>query len=491
MAASSGWRVSGARGARLAHALVERSREAPSAFLRHGRGGAPAPVAHGSAAAAPPTRVSTLSSGLRVATCARPHTRTACVGAWVDAGTRFEAEQLNGSAHFLEHMIFKGTRNRSAAQIEEEAENLGAPLNAYTTREQTMYIANVQSRDTPWATELLADVLQNSTLEPSALDRERSIILRESQEIEKDTDELLLDHLHSTAFQHSPLGLSIIGPEHNVRSLTRDDIASYINTHYTAPRTVLVGTGAVDHEQLCASAEKLFTKLSSEGASASECISRSPSKFTGSEVRIRDDDFEKLHFSVAFEGPSHDDPDMVPMMVLQTMLGSYNRSTFGRSNTGTRLAHYVAANNLAERYYAFNHPYSDTGLFGVHAVTDAPMEADDLAWVIMSEMAGLSYVVEEDDVTRAKEQLKSSMATTQDMSHAGLAEEVGRHMLQYGRHVPRGEMFARIDSVSAESVKRAAQRFINDQEVAVAALGRTQFLPDYNWLRRYTYYNTF
>lgn len=475
---------------RLAHALVQKQ-SSDSVFLRHGRAGVPQQVQHWQQAAAPETHVSTLTNGLRVATCAKPHTRTACIGAWIDAGTRFEAEQKNGSAHFLEHMIFKGTTNRSAAQIEAEAENLGAPLNAYTTREQTMYMANVQSKDVTWGTELLADVLQSSTLEQAALDRERNIILREAQEIEKDTDELVLDHLHSTAFQHSPLGLSIIGPEENVRTISREDIQSYVNTHYNAQRMVLVGTGAVNHEQMCEAANKLFGNLSAFGPTAAECVEKNPSKFTGSEVRIRDDDFEKLHFSIAFEGPSYDDPDLIPMMVLQRMLGSYTRSSFGRTNTGTRLAHYMAANNLAERYYAFNHPYSDTGLFGVHAVTDEPMSADDLAWVIMNEMCGLSYVVEEDDVTRAKEQLKSSLVSAQDMSHAGLAEEVGRHVLQYGRHVPRTEMFARIDAVTAESIKAAAQRFLNDQEICVAALGQTQFLPDYTWLRRYTYSNLY
>lgn len=159
----------------------------------------------------------------------------------------------------------------------------------------------------------------------------------------------------------------------------------------------------------------------------------------------------------------------------------------GHVNIGPKLGQYISTNNLANKYHAFCHSYSDTGLFGVHAETDKPMDADDLAWAIMEEFSRLAYEVDEDDVTRAQEQLKASLASTADSSHAAYAEEIGRHMLAYGRHVPRSEMFARIDAISPEAVKAAAQRFVKDQEIVLAAIGPTQFLPDYNWFRRRTY----
>lgn len=131
----------------------------------------------------PETKVSTLSNGLRVASESNMSAETATVGVWIDAGSRFETAETNGTAHFLEHMIFKGTKKRNLRQLEEEIENMGGHLNAYTSREQTTYYAKVLKKDVPVAVDILADILQNSSFDEDRINRERNVILREMEEV--------------------------------------------------------------------------------------------------------------------------------------------------------------------------------------------------------------------------------------------------------------------------------------------------------------------
>lgn len=210
------------------------------------------------------------------------------MGVWIDAGSRYETAQNNGAAHFLEHMAFKGTQKRTQKQLEVEIENMGGHLNAYTSREQTVYYAKVFKDDVPKAMEILSDILQNSKLDEEAITRERGVILREMEEVNKVYEEVILDHLHETAFQGTGLGRTILGPEENIRSLSKGDLQAYINTHYTADRFVIAGAGAVDHKELTALTEQYFGGLK---ACAPEGVGSEfdPAMFTGSDKRIRFD----------------------------------------------------------------------------------------------------------------------------------------------------------------------------------------------------------
>lgn len=158
---------------------------------------------------APTTQLTTLPNGLTVATEAHPHAQTATVGVWIDAGSRAETDKTNGTAHFLEHMAFKGTNKRNQHALELEVENLGAHLNAYTSREQTVYYSKSFRKDVPQAVDIISDILQNSKLEKSAIERERDVIIREQQEVDKQLEEVVFDHLHAVAFQ----GTSHLSPD--------------------------------------------------------------------------------------------------------------------------------------------------------------------------------------------------------------------------------------------------------------------------------------
>ncbi|GMI99277.1 hypothetical protein like AT3G02090 [Hibiscus trionum] len=457
-------------------------------FLKYG---SPHPTltSHTHILSSPETKITTLPNGLRVATESTLSSRTATVGVWIDAGSRFETEETNGTAHFLEHMIFKGTEKRSARELEEEIENMGGHLNAYTSREQTTYYAKVMDKDVFKALDILADILQNSKFEENRISRERDVILREMEEVEGQMEEVIFDHLHSTAFQYTPLGRTILGPADNIRTITKEHLQNYIQTHYTAPRMVIAASGAVKHEEIVEQVKKLFTKLSSDPTTGSQLVMNEPASFTGSEVRMINDDVPLAQFAVAFEGASWTDPDSIALMVMQAMLGSWSKSAGGGKHMGSELAQRVCVNEIAESMMAFNTNYKDTGLFGVYAIAK-PDCLDDLAYAIMYETTKLAYRVSEADVIRARNQLKSSLMLHIDGT-SPVAEDIGRQLLTYGRRIPFAELFARIDAVDPSTIKRVANRFIYDRDIAIAAMGPIQGLPDYNWFRRRTYWNRY
>ncbi|KAH1038459.1 hypothetical protein J1N35_040202 [Gossypium stocksii] len=478
---------------RLAHCVNSRLRklEHPdSRFLKYGSPH-PTQTSHTHILSSPETKITTLSNGLRVATESSLHCRTATVGVWIDAGSRFESEETNGTAHFLEHMIFKGTEKRSAGALEEEIENMGGHLNAYTSREQTAYYAKVMGSDVLKALDILADILQNSKFEERSISRQRDAILREMrmQEVEGQTQEAVFDHLHSTAFQYTPLGRNIHGPVDNIKKITKDHLLNYIQTHYTAPRMVISASGAVKHEEIVDQAKKLFTNLSSESTTATQLVAKEPASFTGSDVRIVNDYLPLAEFAVAFEATAWTDPDSIALMVMQVMLGSWSKYAGGGKHMGSELAQKVSINEIAESMMAFNTNYKDTGLFGVYAVAK-PDCLGDLAYAIMSAITKLVYRVPEADVIRARNRLKSSLMRHTDGT-SPVAEDIGRQLLTYGRRIPYAELFARIDAVDPATIKRVANRFFYDRDMAIAAIGPVQDLPDYNWFRRRTYWNRY
>ena len=261
--------------------------------------------------------MSELSNGIRVAT-EDSGIPTCTVGVWIDAGSRYETPQNNGVAHFLEHMAFKGTSKRSQTQLELEIENMGAHLNAYTSREQTVYYAKCLSRDLPRAMEILADIIQNSKFGEEEIERERGVILREMQEVETNLQEVVFDHLHSVAFQQTPLGMTILGPTENIKKINRQDLVEYINTHYKGPRIVLAGAGGVDHNELVKLANEHFGNIKATYDS-SQVPELKSCRFTGSDIRVRDDSMPLAHVAIAVEGAGWANPDNIPLMVANTV----------------------------------------------------------------------------------------------------------------------------------------------------------------------------
>lgn len=211
----------------------------------------------------------------------------------------------------------------------------------------------------------MSDILQHSRLESEAIERERDVILREQEEVDKQLDEVVFDHLHATAYQSQPLGRTILGPKENIAGIQRQDLIDYIKTNYTADRMVLVSAGGVPHEHLVELAEKHFSRLPTAPPTglASQVAAEQKRKpdFVGSEVRIRDDTIPTAHIAIAVEGVSWKDDDYFTALVTQAIVGNWDRAMGNSPYLGSKLSRFVQENNLANSFMSFSTSYSDTG----------------------------------------------------------------------------------------------------------------------------------
>jgi processing peptidase subunit beta len=447
--------------------------------------------AYSVAAVAAPTKVSVLGSGLKVAS-EDSGGETATVGVWIDAGSSFENDADNGCAHFLEHMAFKGTTKRTQTELEQEIENIGGHLNAYTSREQTVYFAKVFKNDVPQAIDILSDILQNSKLDLGAIERERGVIMREMQEVMANKEEVIFDELHATAYQDTSLGRTILGPEENIMSITRDDLEKYIQTHYTAPRMCIAGAGAVTHDQLCDLSAKAFDMLPTKASSEVDLVREHT--FTGSDARFADSTATEAHFAFAFPTVGWTHPDSITFMVMQSLMGSWDRTSGAGKNISSSLCKELAREECAHSVMAFNTTYSNTGLFGIYGIAEHA-DVEDFLYIALNEMVRMVHKVSDWEVERAKNQLKTTLAMQLDSTSAA-CEDIGRQVLTYGRRLPMEEMFARIDAVDVAAINSAASNYIDDQDLAFVSIAPRddpkahpkRVIPDYNWLRRRTYW---
>ena len=339
----------------------------------------------------------------------------------------------------------------------------------------------------PAAVDILSDILQHSKLDPGAIERERDVILREQEEVDKQLEEVVFDHLHATAFQGQPLGRTILGPRKNIESIRRDDLVGYIQTNYKADRMVLVGAGGVPHAQLVELAEKHFSGLPStptdySGRGPVAAAAKARPDFIGSEVRVRDDTMPTANVAIAVEGVGWNDDDYFAALVTQAIVGNWDRAMGHSPYLGSKLSTFVSQNMLANSFMSFSTSYSDTGLWGIYLVTEALTRVDDLVHFTLREWTRLSHHVAAAETERAKAQLKASMLLSLDGTTA-VAEDVGRQIVTMGRRMAPAEVERAVDAVSEHDVMAFAKRRLWDRDVAVSAVGQIDGLLDYNRIR--------
>jgi predicted Zn-dependent peptidase len=399
--------------------------------------------------------LTTLPSGLRVVSHKMPELKTLSVGVWIDAGSRYEDAGENGISHMLEHMAFKGTETRSARAIAQEIEQVGGYLNAYTSREQTAYYARVLEEDLPLAVNLLGDILQHSTFDPAELERERSVIVQEIGQAQDTPEDLVFDYMQERAFPDQPLGRTILGPAEIVRGLGSDALRGYMAAHYHAPSMVVSAAGAVDHDRLVELAAGAFRTLPPQSPRALP-----PGRYVGGDLRV-EKDLEQAHLTLGLEGVTYDDPDYFTMQVFVGALGGGMSSRLFQEVREIR--------GLCYSIYAFSQSYADTGLIGIYAGTGAE-ELRELVPVVIGETLALAENCGEDEVQRAKAQLKAGLLMSLE-SCSGRAEQLARHLLVYGRLVPVEEFVRKIDVVDAFAVRRFAKRVLAGRAPTLAAIG--------------------
>ncbi len=408
-------------------------------------------------------RVTVLDNGLRVATQAMESVESASLGVWVGAGTRDEEPEINGAAHLLEHMAFKGTERRSALAIAEEIEAVGGHLNAYTSRENTAYYARVLKDDTPLALDIVADILQHSVLDPEELSRERAVVLQEIGQAADTPDDIIFDHFQATAFPDQPLGRPVLGTAEIVGGMQRQRLAEFMSTHYGRGRLVMAAAGKVDHDSLVEQAARAFDSLPDNGLIPAE-----PARYAGGEYREARK-LEQLHLVFGFAGVGHQHPDMYAESVLSNLLGGGMSSRLFQEIREKR--------GLVYAIYSFTAFYRDGGLFGIYAGTGDQMVGE-LVPVLCDEVTKVAEEVTEEEVARARTQLKAGLLMGLE-STSNRCEQLGQQMLMFGRPLPTSEVVEKVDAVDVAAVSRVAKELLH-RPLTLAAMGPVGGLEPYD-----------
>ena len=395
--------------------------------------------------------------------------KTASVGVWVDVGARYEAAEVNGVAHMLEHMAFKGTERRSARAIAEAIENVGGHLNAYTSREHTAYYARVMADDLPLAVDLLADILQHSAFDEAELARERGVVVQEIGQVQDTPDDLVFDLFQETAFPGQSLGRSILGPAELIAGHAAQRAG---RLHGAALRAG--APGAVRRRQGRARAPgRAGGAPVPRAADAPRVPSPPAARYEGGEWREARD-LEQAHLLVGLPAFSYLDDDFYALQVLSTMLGG---------GMSSRLFQEVRENRgLAYSVFSFASSYADTGLFGIYAGT-GEQETAELVPVVCDEFLKLIDQPGEEELVRARAQLKASLMMALESCFAQ-SEELARQLMIFGRRIPQDEVIARIDAVDQDAIRRVGARLRSGGGPTLAAIGPLAKLPPLEEIRR-------
>ena len=406
-------------------------------------------------------RVTRLAGGLTVATDSMDSLESVSVGAWVGVGTRQEAEAVNGVAHLLEHMVFKGTARRSARDIAEEIEAVGGHMNAYTGRETTAFYAKVLAEDLPLAVDVIADILQNSTFEEEELQRERAVVIQEIGQANDTPDDIVFDFFQEAAYPEQAMGRPVLGRAEVIARLSSDELRAYLGEHYSPQHMVVAAAGKIQHEAFVALVAEAFAALPGNGAAAPATAA----DYRGGDFR-ETRDLEQVHLLLGFESVSYHDPDYYPTLVLSTLLGGGMSSRLFQEVREKR--------GLVYSIYSYAATYSDGGLFGIYAGT-GESEVEELIPVVADELNKVTQSVADEEVSRACAQLKASILMGRESSGAR-AEQLGQQILAYGRPLTVEEVVGKIEAVDGEAVRKVGRRLLTSRPtmVALGPVGRVE-----------------
>lgn len=425
---------------------------------------------------APAPSTSLPPSGLRVGSLAYPG-ETATVTVMVDAGSRYETSATNGVANLLQLAALQGKAAEIAA--------LGGHFTGFTSREHIVLEARVLKGNVAAATKLLGSMLAA----PGDVAGAKAQMACTLAGAAARPEEVIMEHLHDAAYLDTSMGLSVLGTPETVDALTAEDVAAFAATNVTAARTVVTAAGAVDHAAFEAAVAEGFSGLPSVDSAKSLDAAMEPAYFTGSDKRMRIDSIPQAHVAFGFRTDGYNSEYAVPLMLMEALLGEFdtNNSTgIVCKNKTSKLAIDQGDQEAATVFKVFNVNYKDTGLFG--AYFQAPdNRTEDAVWYTLWNIVRLCHKTTDEEVEFAKTQAKKKL-TEMFGTNSGASLTLAKQFMAHGRPVPLAEMFARIDAVDAETIKETAKKFINDEDHALAAVGSIYELPDYNWIRRRSYW---
>lgn len=401
-------------------------------------------------------KIITLENKLRISVDEMKEIETISIAVFVKTGSRNENSENNGISHFLEHMAFKGTESRTAKQIAEQFEDIGGKINAYTSRENTVYYVKILKKDAEFAVEFLSDILQNSTFDKAELEKERGVILQEIAMTNDTPDDIIFDYFQETAFPYQPLGRSILGPAENVKNFTQSDLQHYIDQQYNYGNITVCAAGNISEKKFTQYVKKYFNKLGNKNLQDFEA-----GKYQGGNFS-KEKDLEQLHTLIGFNSVSYLDDNYYTCQILASILGG---------GMSSRLFQSVREDlGLAYSIYAFNYSNADSGIFGIYCGTD-PQKSNKMLGAVKQEIQKITNNISKKELDRTINQITAGLLMSRESSHSR-CQKLGSDILTKGRIVSHEEIIKKVSQISINDVQNFAQNIFSKSDNTFVALGK-------------------
>ena len=401
-----------------------------------------------------------LENGVKILSERMEHIRSVSLGIWVGVGSRDEMERENGISHFVEHMIFKGTRSRSGLQIAKELDAIGGLSNAFTGKEHTCYHSKVLDKHLPALAEILSDIFLNSIFDPKDMDRERQVILQEINMMEDTPEDRIHVLFNRLCWFDHPLGMCVLGTDKTVSNIRKETILEYINRFYTPSRIIITAAGNIEHDALVAHFEPLFNSIKS----SNEDPPRS-SPQVHADISCHWKDLEQVHICLGGKAPNLSSDIRFAGAVLNTILGG---------NMSSRLFQEIRERRgLAYSLYSFLSAYMDSGLMGVYVGTD-PSQVNQVLEIVNREIRKIrDGEISKSDLSAAVEHLMGGVLLGAENTDVRMMR-LAKNDYVFGRYVSYDELVARLQEVTVDQVVAVAQDTFQNDEVSLVTLGPTR-----------------
>ena len=399
-----------------------------------------------------------LKNGVRIISERLEHLRSVSLGIWVNAGSRDEVLSETGVSHFIEHMSFKCTRNRTGLQIAKELDAIGGLSNAFTGKENTCFHGRVLGKHLPLLADILSDILLNPTFDSIDMERERDVIFQEINMTEDSPDDNLHLLFNRLFWPDHPIGRSILGTEETVTAIDKETILKYIEKFYAPERILVVAAGNVDHEEMVSYLGPLFEMRTSMGQ-----LSHGRSVPTSNAgVSLNYKALEQVHLCLGGEAPSQVDERRFACAIFNTI--------FGASMSSRLFQEVREKRGLAYAIYSFSSSYEDAGHLGVYAATEL-RHLNPLLRTIKSEIRQLCKgELNESDLAAAKEHLTGSIYLSSESADSRMMR-MAKNEFVFGRYVDYDELVSKLERVTVDEIVEVANDIFRRGKISFAALG--------------------
>jgi predicted Zn-dependent peptidase len=404
-------------------------------------------------------RRTTLPNGLTILTEKMDHLRSVAMGVWIRAGSRHETQEINGISHFVEHMVFKGTKSRSAQHIAREVDAIGGNLDAFTGKETVCFNIKVLDEHVPVALDVLSDLVLNPVFAANEITRERGVILEEIK-MDEDNPDYLVHEIFTQAFwKDHPLGRPILGTKETVKRFERDTLCNFYGQRFHGSNMIFSAAGNIDHDAFVEQVTRRFESLP-----AGESLTATVPPKTAARIILKNKKaLEQVQLCLGVPAPRIADESRYTTLILNTILGGGMSSRLFQTVREER--------GLAYSIYSDLNPYSDTGSLCVYAGTSSD-RAVQVVQLVMEQFRRLkSEPLPADELRRAKDQLKGNLLLSLESSMARMSN-LARQQMHFNYFFGMDEILNKVESISEDQVLAMANQLFQPEMVAVTLLGR-------------------